>query len=409
MQNIELYCGSRKLLSSEKVVLARVIEWLSAGDVSAIVYTNVKLGWPEIDILVATPNTTLVLEVKGFRNPVSGRENGQWISTNGNGKTKLHTNGYEEVIEAYRALKNRMERELGGDKDISYPRAAVIFEGGIPAGSDLFTPIDNRVVICGIERLGELLAHKSQYPWPLEWLRDLADELRLTRRHGWDTNVPATNQWSEARAETSAGTATTALHQQKTPGISPARSQVQKHTPVDTSIWQVERPAITNTNASASPLYHNVRFENIRPHRNKKRRLRRYIGLIIVASAAVAPIHYVRVQSLRDQLAKSDASMATPRSTHREASTHTTRHRQHAQGRESHLEQRDSPVIAGSTSIEAGALPPSLPALAPPEPITCPPGVDRLGCDGRTGLLSTPICPAGFMPSRDTCIRTGKP
>jgi hypothetical protein len=164
MHNIELYCGSRKLLSSEKVVLARVIEWLSVDDVPAIVYTNVKLGWPEIDILVATPNTTLVLEVKGFRNPVSGRENGKWISTNENGKTKLHTNGYEEVIEAYRALKNRMERQLGSDKDVSPPRAAVIFEGGIPTGSDLFTPVDNRVVICGIERLGELLAHKSQYP-----------------------------------------------------------------------------------------------------------------------------------------------------------------------------------------------------------------------------------------------------
>jgi hypothetical protein len=407
MQNIELYCGSRKLFSSEKVVLARVIEWLSARNVPAIVYTNVKLGWPEIDILVATPNTTLVLEVKGFRNPVSGRENGKWISTNGNGKTKLHTNGYEEVIEAYRALKNRMERELGSDNEVSYPRAAVVFEGGIPAGSDLFTPVDNRVVICGIERLGELLAHKSQYPWPLEWLRDLANELRLTRRHDWyTTNVPATYQRSGARAETSPRAATTAHHQQKTPGVS---RPVQKHMPEDTSIWQIARPAIASTNASISPRYLDVGFESIRPHRNRKRRLRRYIGLIIVASAAVAAIHYVRVRSSRDQRAKSDASMATPRAAHREASTHTTRHRRHAQARESHREPRDSPVIASSASTEPGARPPSLPALAPPEPITCPPGVDRLGCDGRIGVLSTPICPAGFMPSGDTCIRTGNP
>ncbi|KQR74790.1 hypothetical protein ASG35_18945 [Burkholderia sp. Leaf177] len=407
MQNIELYYGSRKLLSSEKIVLARIIEWLSLHHIPAVIYTNVKINWNEIDILVGTPNTTLVIEVKGYRNPVSGRENGKWISTNARGQTKLHTNGYEQVIEAYRAIKRQMELLSGSVVNVSYPKAAVVFEGGIPEGSDLFTPVDDRVVICGIERLTELLAHRSQHPWSLQSLRELATALRLTPNRGPRAGERArVLSIVEAQEEAATFHAAAASHRsEEASGLPSAASQVRKAAHQEKAAFATSLSATTHFGARAAPPYVDVDFNAINPVRYRKRRVRRIAGVMLIALMAVCAARYAYVWMSKGKSSKADVSTAAPLSAQKVLPKGPVKRRPKAEARESQRKSAENMLSVPATSSARST---ALSAPAPPAQITCPPGVDRLGCNGRVGVMSAPVCPTGFIVSGETCILAGR-
>ncbi|WP_347555281.1 nuclease-related domain-containing protein [Robbsia sp. KACC 23696] len=406
MQNIEQYYGDRPILSSEKVVLSCAIEWLSAHDVPAVIYTNVKFGINEIDILVATPNTTLVIEVKGYRNPVIGRENGPWQSTNPLGQIKNHTNGYAQVLRTYRALKNSMARKQGHGTYVSYPQGAVIFEGGIPAGSDLFTPPDERVVIAGIEHLEVLLAAKSKRPWPLEWVRDLAIELNLVRRDALCTDTstaPNPNKYVAKASPLAVVPATKPVLEEVA-----ERSVVSMPAPAyprsESSIRQAEGPVVISSNLITSVQDRNANLGKSNSGHRRRRSLLFYAGLLLVFLLTITVIQYVRVKSPPDLTAKPAASLPTAHLTRHEAETRSTRHLQHSAAHVPPKVPQD-PIGPASRTVIVPQVPAEpLPTIAPTEPITCPPGVDRLGCNGQTGTLSAPICPSGFVASGDTCV-----
>jgi hypothetical protein len=181
MHKIELYVGTRDDQNrSERVALRRVVEILTASNVSAVIISSVWLDKKQIDLLVGTETTTLQLEVKGFRNKIIGAQNGDWIVDFGNGRTATRKNGYLQALANNQKLRNHMARILDYRCEVSYPNGAVLFEGNIPAGSGFEIPRDERVLLCGVEQLDELLARPSPNPWPLEWLREFARAKRLT-------------------------------------------------------------------------------------------------------------------------------------------------------------------------------------------------------------------------------------
>ncbi|EIP85535.1 NERD domain-containing protein [Burkholderia humptydooensis] len=180
MSSIELYCGAEIEPDSEKRVLIALFEHLDARGLPAVVLSNFTIGRCQIDFLVGTESTTLLLEVKGFRVPVIGFVNGSWSSVSPDGSLQRERNGWDQALKNKYAVRKRLGVEMSG-RWIPYPNAAVLFEAGIAPGS-MFDEMDHEwVAIRGIERLGELLAARAGEPWPLDWLRLLAGTLNLDR------------------------------------------------------------------------------------------------------------------------------------------------------------------------------------------------------------------------------------
>lgn len=78
--SIRTYCGDSLTNSAEIACLRRLERDLKAGGIDAVVLANVILGPKrrQIDLIIATTATAIVVEVKAYVHPVLGNVNGPW-------------------------------------------------------------------------------------------------------------------------------------------------------------------------------------------------------------------------------------------------------------------------------------------------------------------------------------------
>ncbi|WP_157646187.1 NERD domain-containing protein [Burkholderia ubonensis] len=80
---VEIFCRYSKGAknAAERRVLQRVVEILEIYEHPAVVLCDFYCGGQQIDLLVGTDITTLVLQVKGYRHAVSGSINSEnWFN-----------------------------------------------------------------------------------------------------------------------------------------------------------------------------------------------------------------------------------------------------------------------------------------------------------------------------------------
>ncbi|WP_080406968.1 nuclease-related domain-containing protein [Burkholderia ubonensis] len=175
---IEVYCGDPEAPSNaaERRVLARIVDILQRREESAIVLFNVRCEERECDILVSTSVTTLVIEVKHYLQPVvGGLSDAHWTARRTGERRK---NPCLQVRHTMHALKDALRRYAG--QDPGYPRCAVLFDGGIPPGSDVPRSTD-RIAIADDSGLEDLLTwplieRGDTRQWPIALLRAWALE-----------------------------------------------------------------------------------------------------------------------------------------------------------------------------------------------------------------------------------------
>ncbi|KST72203.1 nuclease-related domain-containing protein [Burkholderia humptydooensis] len=419
MSSIELYCGAEIEPDSEKRVLIALFEHLDARGLPAVVLSNFTIGRCQIDFLVGTESTTLLLEVKGFRVPVIGFVNGSWSSVSPDGSLRRERNGWDQALKNKYAVRKRLGVEMSG-RWIPYPNAAVLFEAGIAPGS-MFDEMDHEwVAIRGIERLGELLAARAGEPWPLDWLRLLAGTLNLDRstlqlavagparlmagRPPFAAESPRTFEPSGAAApapfDASAppnpsqpvvvpSTIRTdeGLPRALPADVAPARRGVVRRAAPAPAVWSPaatsDAHAARSSNAAARPGLPSVATA-VRPARGERAR-RLPLGVFVLLSAAA----FVWRSDTRAVPPNATAVAASQTTTVKPPRPHRPKRHVASKPRRTTAPARTDTARVGAAADAAAVA--ERPASAvrsesPPTveyPVSCPPGVDRLGCNGR--------------------------
>ncbi|HDR9199020.1 TPA: NERD domain-containing protein [Burkholderia vietnamiensis] len=447
MHNLELYFGStEKLNSSEQQALERVLRWLAEHEQAAVILCDVSVNGRQVDILVGTETTTLQLEVKGFRAPVTGQENGEWTLNYADGSTRRVGNGYLQALRNNQALRNAMSEHRPDGEAVSYPKGAVLFEPRIPPGSNLHIRVDPRVEICGADALELLLSTRGREPWPLAWLRAFAHERELIPRAipgataartverasapAWEVvAMPVANivkvaevveaaEPAASRAPATVRHASRAADENRTFTVAPrpaaerghVSQDTARHAPLATASAGRHAPLATASAGRHTPFGSGDAIAR-RPKR--RRTVLRYASVAIAAAAiAYAAAHRHRAATV----AATPAAASQPVGHTARASAKAPRSERHGAVRQAAHESRAPVASAAPNDMVAAAHARANDARAPVEAvaamaapatsaITCPAGVDRLGCNGRTGTLAAPECPPAFHAQGNTCVR----
>jgi hypothetical protein len=180
---IDVFCryASGATNAAERRVLWKVVEIIERNRHPAVVVCDFFCGSQQIDLLVATEITTLVLQVKNYRHAAEGTTNSAFWRNPATGETL--PNAYTQATNQVLALKDMVRARAGVDP--GFARAVVLFEQGIPFGSSL-PPSDFRVQICDMEGLEALLlTHTSErsgrVPWDQGLIRSYAIEEGMAR------------------------------------------------------------------------------------------------------------------------------------------------------------------------------------------------------------------------------------
>lgn len=387
MPTIELYSGdSKNLEPSEEVVLEYLLKWLNEGGISAVIFTNFCLDSTQIDILLGMEGKTFQLEVKGHRGIITGQQNGDWTRIDKNNVTTSQPNGYRQALTANQVLRDHMRRIVGQDEKVAYPNGIVVFEGNIAHKSKIYG--DKRVRICDLDKLSEMLSMpiSNHGSWPLAWMRIFAQKKGL---------IVCPLPWE---ADKSPDAKTLSEPVQALPEFVPRSTQVQRGEVImiGPAISQPVAPTAHETSALRyrSPLNHG-RSSTFSPPPKRRRRIRQaaIVGLLLLAVAATL---------YRTPAKTAEPLTATPSPTSIKSAPQQTTDRPVARA-ERKPPATDRPAGSNTSEREPRAQIATLPIL-PAAPINCPAGVDRLGCNGKVGVLPAPECPAGFHVSGDTCV-----
>ncbi len=147
-----IYIGEPIQHKSEKDCLLFVYDQLKRSGRWSYIFLNFHVEGRQIDLVIFTPNTTLLIEVKGYSLPVIGEINGQWLQHGYNGSKEIG-NAYNQALNAKHCLRDVIQKIITTH---DYPDAAVIISPHIPSGSKLTTG-DFKVKIGGLELIKELL------------------------------------------------------------------------------------------------------------------------------------------------------------------------------------------------------------------------------------------------------------
>ena len=174
---IDLYIGESIEWRSEQAVLRKIVSALQTMRTPARVFCNFHVKGRQIDFLVVTTKTTLVMEAKTFAGPVWGRQNGEWERRSARGRRSLG-NPYLQVLGAKNALRDAM-RELT-DERIGHPDACIVVEPRLPNGSDVDVN-DHKVTLIDADQLMVCLNRASEIQWALSEWDALASHLALRK------------------------------------------------------------------------------------------------------------------------------------------------------------------------------------------------------------------------------------
>lgn len=332
--------------AAEQLVLQRVLLVIDRRGEDAVILVNLFHRRHEIDLIVATQTATLVIEIKGYLQPVEGDINSLSWTTVATGERR--SNAYAKIDSAHMNLKDALREMTGADP--GYAHAVVLLAYGEPMGSNL-PASDHRVTITGIEALESLLSTPVRPGtlrrlWSLNAVREFAIMKRLALMSTAET----------ARSAPVGGTryaeVTRELHR---PGVMPGSMPPAN----DLSVPLV---------LEATPI-----------RRPQKRSWLRAAILLFIA-----PILVGGVSALLHRPGDGMSKVAsTPGHRHepirRHGVTEVTRRRQSEQAQEDRDESSSALLAAQQANEQALAAHSVQPTLAAPIP-PCPPGIDRLGC-----------------------------
>lgn len=343
--SIEVFCRLRlgPTNPAEQLVLQRLISILTRRGDAAVILTNMLLGPHEIDLFVATETTTLVIEVKGYRQPVAGKINDKnWVMlTTG----ESLSNAYEQAHSASLALKDALRASIGADP--GYAHAVVLFAYGKPRGS-ILPSSDHRVTLKEIDDLDALLSTpipptSKRRIWDMACVRSYAIRKGLTRVNWTAAAAPtARMQWIEPKSGN------------RVLGVS------------DRTVIE---DAVSTVVVEPQGRHHAPRPAGRRAGLGMRKTIWSVAGLAAAMFAASIWLRHTPAVPNGQQVA-SNAMRHPP------ASKLPRRHR-HSAGtvaRASHPEDGAPP----DTTLDAPAIAAPIISAAPLPP--CPKGIDRLGC-----------------------------
>lgn len=176
MASIEIFIGAPVEHASERVALARAVEFLTARGISAVIIANVNLKTRQVDLIIAVDQGVLVVEAKAFTSMVRGGANGSWELRLASGRWKQIPNAYQQTIDEKHAVRDAMADFVGGA--VPYPDAALVFTPDIPASPSI-PPSDFKVTVAGIDELPALIQAVRRQGWSLAQWRAFAAHHRL--------------------------------------------------------------------------------------------------------------------------------------------------------------------------------------------------------------------------------------
>ncbi|HBR1278834.1 TPA: NERD domain-containing protein [Klebsiella pneumoniae] len=154
---VRLFIGERIEHASDRDVLVTVCDALEKGSEWAYIFANFNVNGRQVDVAVFSATTTLVIEAKGYTQPIKGSVNGRWTQAGAYGSRQLR-NGYTQALGAKNALRDAMAAlfsDLTG-----YPNALLAITPVIPSGSSL-PPSDFKVVTGGLDAIKISLSSRS--------------------------------------------------------------------------------------------------------------------------------------------------------------------------------------------------------------------------------------------------------
>lgn len=183
---IRVFIGECIEHASDRKALITVCDALEKrGTEWAYIFANFNVNGRQIDVAVFSATTTLVIEAKGYTQPVNGGVNGSWTQFGPYGSRKLR-NGYTQALDAKNALRDAMAglfSHLHG-----YPNALLAIAPEIPSGSSL-PPSDFKVSIGGLDAVEVALSATSGALLSQERCEALAAHLGLERVSGRDAAI----------------------------------------------------------------------------------------------------------------------------------------------------------------------------------------------------------------------------
>ena len=185
---IRLFIGERIEYASDREILVTVCDALNKGTQWAYIFANFNVRGRQVDVAIFSTSTTLVIEAKGYAQPVKGGVNGSWTQVGPYGSRKLR-NGYTQALDAKNALRDAMAGLFGPFP--GYPNALLAIAPAIPSGSSL-PPSDFKVSIGGQDAVEVALSATSGALLSEEQCEALAAHLGLERISGRDAAIHET-------------------------------------------------------------------------------------------------------------------------------------------------------------------------------------------------------------------------
>lgn len=182
---IRLFIGERIEYASDREVLATVCGVLEKGSGWACIFANFNVNGRQVDVAIFSATTTLVIEAKGYTQPVKGGVNGSWTQVGPYGSRKLR-NGYMQALDAKNALRDVIAGRFGPLP--GYPNALLAITPAIPSGTSL-PPSDFKVSIGGHDAIEAELSATSGALLSEEQCEALAAHLSLERVSGRDAAI----------------------------------------------------------------------------------------------------------------------------------------------------------------------------------------------------------------------------
>jgi energy-coupling factor transporter ATP-binding protein EcfA2 len=172
-----LYLGGPIDNAAEAACLRRVRGHLEASATDAVLIANVTIGPKrrQVDLIIATATSAIIVEIKGYVHAVRGGVNGPWTLDAGNGVSKSlgTTNPYQQTLTNRYAVTDALAPETGLDANQlkSAVGGALCLFPAPPANSAL-PASDFKVTVGGYAELIEELGKRRSNAVPLDaWHR----------------------------------------------------------------------------------------------------------------------------------------------------------------------------------------------------------------------------------------------
>lgn len=171
---IRIFIGAPLEHQSELDSLKAAYAALMQSHCWAYIFANIKVSGRQLDLVIFTEITTLVIEAKGYTQPIRGDMNGPWEQFGPYGTKKIG-NAYDQVLGAKNALRDEMQCVTRVD---GYPNGLVAIMPTIPVGSCV-TLGDFKAAVGSEKNIAQMLNQRSGALLTEELCETLALRLRL--------------------------------------------------------------------------------------------------------------------------------------------------------------------------------------------------------------------------------------